>query len=152
MLWQGSRWFHQRRSAGRLPRRRLVLGHVIQKCRRWHEEQVSSDGTAEVEQAIVIAGRPANEHVLEHLLDSAWRTAVADEIGTKLTLRGPAKRHVVSQDLDLFPVLNNRGECAVRRARLDGSVQFDVRKLLPADDSLLRLSRQRIPSLQIVKI
>jgi len=40
----------------------------------------------------------------------------------------------------------------VRRGWLDGIVQFDIRKLLPADDSFLRLSRQRIPSLQIVKI
>ena len=101
-------------AAGGLRNRRLVFGHGLQKCRGRHEEQVSGDGAAEVEQPVVVAGRPADEHVLEHLLDRAGRTAVADEIGAKFTVRGPAEGHVVAQDLDLFSVLDDRRERVVR--------------------------------------
>src|ERR1700678_11171 len=90
-----------------------VFCHVVQKCRGWNEEQVSGDGAAEVEQAIVVAGRAADEHVLEHLLNGARRTAVADEIGSEFTLRRLAEGHVVAQDLDLFAVLDNGGERVV---------------------------------------
>src|SRR6202162_1346662 len=76
---------------------RLVFVHVLQKCRGRHEEQVSGDGAAEVEQPVVVAGRPPDEHVLEHSLGGAWRTAVADEIRSKFALRGPAEGHVVAQ-------------------------------------------------------
>ena len=129
-----------------------VFGHVLQKCRGRHEEQVSGDGAAEVEQPVVVAGRPADEHVLEHLLDGAGRTAVADEIGAKFTVTRPAEGHVVAQDLDLFSVLDDGGERVVRRGWLDGIVQFDVGKLGAADDAFLRLGGQRIPCVQIVKI
>src|SRR5579862_1560364 len=57
------------------------------------------------------------------------RTAVADEIGAEFTVRCPSEWHVVAQDLDLFPVLDNCCECAVRGSWLDGIVQFDVRQL-----------------------
>src|SRR5208282_2123290 len=77
-------------------------------------EGSAAAGAAEGEQPVVVAGRPADEHVLEHLLDRAGRTAVADEIGAKFTVRGPAEGHVIAQDLDLFPVLDNRSECAMR--------------------------------------
>ena len=93
---------------------RFVFGHVLQKRRGRHEEQVSGDGAAEIEQPVVVAGRPADEHVLEHLLDGAGRTAVADEIGAKFAVRGPAEGHVVAQDLDLFAVLDDRRERVVR--------------------------------------
>ncbi len=75
--------FDRRRWGGRRRNRRLVFGHGLQKCRGRYEEQVSGDGTAEVEQSVVVTGRPADEHVLEHLLDSAGRTAIANEIGAK---------------------------------------------------------------------
>src|SRR6266446_4410251 len=107
--WDGWREFDSRR---RFRNRRpgLVFGHVLQKCRRRHKEQVSGNGAAEVQQSVVVAGRAPDEHVLDHLFDSAGRTAVADEIGAKLTMRGSAERHVVAQNLDLFPVLDDRGE------------------------------------------
>src|SRR5271155_2826189 len=73
---------HWRRGGGRCVRG-LVFGYIIQKRRGRHEEQISGDGAAEIEQPVVIAGRPSHEHVLEHLLGGAWRTAVADEIRSK---------------------------------------------------------------------
>src|ERR1700726_3034418 len=114
--WGGCRKFDSRRRRRGLRNRRpgLVFGHVLQKSCRGHEEQVSGDGAAEVEQPVVVAGRPANEHVLDHLLNGARRTAVADEIGAKLTMRGSAERHVVAPNLDLFPVLDDRGERVLR--------------------------------------
>src|SRR5580704_12522438 len=104
--WLRYGWRRRRWSAGRLARQdgcgfrshRRVFGHILQKRRGWHEEQVSGDGAAEVEYPVVVAGRPADEHVVEHLLDGAGRTAVADEIGAEFTLRRPAEGHVVAQD------------------------------------------------------
>src|ERR1700733_1101197 len=85
------RWFQIRRSnhGG------LVLAHGFQECCGRSKKQVPSDGAAEIEQPVVVAGRAANEHVVEHLFDSIRRTAIADKIGTKFTLRGPAEGHVV---------------------------------------------------------
>src|SRR5580704_18647243 len=110
--WGGWREFDSR---SRLRNRRpgLVFGHVLQKCRRRHKEQVSGHGAAEVQQPVVVAGRAPDEHVLDHLYDSAGRTAVADEISTKFTGARPAEGHVVAQNLDLFPVLDDRGERVV---------------------------------------
>src|SRR5262249_61957202 len=99
---------------GRRCNRGLVLGYRLQKCRRWREEQVSRNCLAEVEQPVVVAGRPANKHILEHLLNSARRTAVPNEIGAKFTVRGPAKWHVIAQDLDLVTVLDDRRESVMR--------------------------------------
>src|SRR5580704_2444885 len=94
--------------------------------------------------------RTADEHVFEHQLGRAWRTAIADEISSKFTLRGPAERHVVAQDFYLFSVLDNRGERAMCRGRLYGIVQLDIRQLLAPNDSFLRFRGQRIPPRQIV--
>src|SRR5208337_4053125 len=112
----------------------------------------SGDRAAEVEQPVVVAGWPANEHVLKHLLNGAGGTAVANEISAKFALSGAAEGHVVAQDLDLFPVLDDRRECVVRRGWFDGVVQFNVRQLRASDDSFLRLRGQRIPASNIVKI
>src|SRR3984957_7281544 len=152
--WDGCRRFDSRRHRRGFRNRRpgLVFGHVLQKCRRRHKEQVSGHGAAEVEQPVVVAGGPADEHVLEHLFDSAGRTAVADEIGAKLTMRGSAERHVVAQNLDLFPVLDDCGERAVCRGWLDRIVQFDIGKLGAADDAFLRFGGERIPCSKIMEI
>src|SRR5579871_5162733 len=93
---------------------RLILAQGFQKCYGRSKKEATRDGAAEIEQPIVVAGRPAHKHVFEHLFDSVGRTAVADEIGAKFTVRGPAEGHVVAQDLNLFPVLDNRCECVVR--------------------------------------
>src|ERR1700685_843580 len=112
------RWGRWRR-AGRCRRRglrnrRLVFCHIVQKSRRGHEEQVSGNGAAEVKQPVVVAGGLANEHIFKHLLDGAERTAVTDKVSAKFTLRGPSEGHIVAQDLDLFPVLDDGRERVVR--------------------------------------
>src|ERR1700732_3335911 len=113
--WDGWKRFDSRRRRRRFRNRRLglVFGHVLQKCRRRHKEQVPSHGAAEVEQPVVVAGRAANEHVLDHLFDSAGRTAVADEIGTKFTGARSAEGHVVRKNFYLVPVLDDCGERVV---------------------------------------
>src|SRR5579863_5327747 len=58
----------------------LVLAYGFQKRQRGSKKQVSRDRTAEIEQLVIVAGRPANEHVFEHLFNGTGRTAVADEI------------------------------------------------------------------------
>ena len=130
----------------------LIVSYVLEKRRRRHEEQISGHGAAEIEYPVIVAGWPADEHVLEHLLDGARRTAVADEIGAKFTMRGAAEGHVVAQDLDFFTILDDGGERAVSGRRLDGIIQFDVRKLSAADDAFLRFGGERIPCAKIVEI
>src|SRR5271169_1802812 len=114
--WDGRGGFgHRWRCWGfRSNRLRLIFGHILQECRRRHEKQISSDSAAEVEQPVVVARWAADEHVLKHLFDGAGRTAVADEVSAKFTVRRPAEGHVVAQDLDLFPILDNGRERVVR--------------------------------------
>lgn len=60
----------------------------------------------------MVAGRTADEHVHEHLLDAPWRARVTDETGTEFALGGIAERHVVAQDLQFLAVLLDRGQRA----------------------------------------
>src|ERR1700730_14008902 len=91
--WDGWERFDRRRRRRGFRNRwlGLVFGNVLQKCRRRHEEQISGDGAAEVEQPVVVAGRAADEHVLEHLFDGAGRTAVADKISAKFAMARPTE-------------------------------------------------------------
>src|ERR1700730_737745 len=107
------------RRRDRLRSRRRLGRDLVEKRRRRHEEQVTGDGPAEVENAVVIARRPTDEHVLQHQFDSSRRTAVADEIGPELALPDPTKGHVVANDLNLLAVLDDRVERIVRRTRPD---------------------------------
>src|SRR5579864_791747 len=66
--------------------RGLVVPDVLQERRGRSEEEIPGYRTAEIQQPIVIAGGPPNEHILQHLLDRSWRTRVADEIGAELAL------------------------------------------------------------------
>src|SRR5438552_608017 len=109
-------------------------------------------GTAEVKQPVVVAGRLANKHVIQHLLRRPRRTAVPDEVGPEFIRRGLSERHVVSQDLDLLPVHGDRRERVVRRARFDRLIQLDIRRLRAADDPLLFLRRQGIPPSEVVEV
>src|SRR5229473_617827 len=70
--------------------------HRVEKTRGRREEEVAGDSPAEIEQPVVIARRPADKHVFEHLFDGARRTAVADEIGAELALSGLAEGHIVA--------------------------------------------------------
>src|SRR5262249_13649509 len=104
----------RRRKVGGRSKRRVVPGHSLPECRRRRGEQVSGDGAAAGEQPVVVAGGPPDKHVIEHLLNSGGRTAVANEIGAKFTVCGPPEGHIVAQDLDLLTVLDDRRESVVR--------------------------------------
>src|SRR6266566_201452 len=93
---------------------------VLQESRGRHEEEVSGDRTAEVEQPVVIARWIADEHVLQHFFDRAGRAAVADEISPELPLGCLAERHVVSEDLDFLTVLRDFSECIMRKGGFNG--------------------------------
>ena len=124
-------------SAGGAAAAGRVVADVLQERRGRHEEQIAGHGAAEIQQPIVIAGRPADEHVVQHLLDGSRRARIADEIGAEFALCGAAERHVVAEDLYLFAVLHDRGQRVVRRGRLDRVVELDVGKLGAADDAFL---------------
>src|SRR3984893_10431348 len=126
--------------------------HVFQECRGWHEEQGTGYRPAEVEPPIIIAGRAADEHVLDHLLGHPRRAAIANEVGAIFTGTDSAEGHVVAHDLKLFAILGNRGERVVRRRRFYRVVQFDVGQLAAADDALLHLRGERVPSVQVMEI
>src|SRR6266849_6479542 len=117
--------------------RRLVVRRRLEKILRRHEEEVTGDGAAEIEEPVIVAWRAADEHVLQHLLDRARRAAVTDEVGAELTLRCPAERHVVAQYLDLPATLLDRRQCAVCRGRLDRVIELDIGQLGAADDAFL---------------
>src|SRR5262249_22220244 len=89
--------------------RGLVVAHIFQKRSGWRKEQTAGDSAAEIQQSVIVAGRPANEHILEHLLDGSRRPAVTDEVGAELASR-PTERHVVAEDFELLAVLYDRGE------------------------------------------
>src|SRR6516164_7239298 len=81
-----SRWRGRINGCGRwrgICRRRVAVD-ALQEGRGRREKKIAADGSAEVEQPVVVAGRPANEHVLEHLLDRSRRTGIADEVGAEL--------------------------------------------------------------------
>ena len=119
----------------------IVGRDILQERRRGHEEQIAGHGAAEIQQPIVIAGRPADEHIFQHLLDRSRRTRVADEIGAEFALPGAAEGHVVAEDLHLFAVLDDRGQRVMRGGRLDRVVELDVGKLGAADDAFLGFGR-----------
>ena len=107
---------------------------------------------AEIEQPVVIAGRTADEHVLQHRLRDARSAAVTDEVCAELTVAGPAERHVVSQNLDFFSVLLDDGQRVVREGRFLGVTQLDVGEFLAANDALLGLDGKSVPPLHVVKV
>ena len=131
---------------------RSVVSDVVEKGRRWNEEQVAGFGKAEIQQAVIVAGRAADEHVLQHLLDGPGRTRVTDEIGAELAVGDAAERHVVAHDLNLLAVFDDSGQRIVGRCRFNRVVELDVGKLGPADNALLRLRGQRVPSANVVQV
>jgi len=98
---------------------------------RRHEEQVSCDRAAEVEEPIVVARRPADEHVLQHLLDGAGRAAVADEIRAELTVPRSTEGHVVTQDLGVSALWADVGLTVSSSSTLDSFVRPTMRSCNP---------------------
>src|SRR5271163_857532 len=146
---------HRRIGSGSFARqrqRRPIDRHILQKGSGRREKQISGDSLAEVENTVVVAGRFADEHIFEHLLDGARRARIADEIGPEIALSDFAERHVVAHYFDLFAILDDLGEFVVGKARFDRLVELDIGQFGAADDAFLRLSRQRVPGSQIMKI
>src|SRR5215469_2377601 len=137
---------------GRCSLRRLVGGHVVEERCGGNEEQTSGDGCAEVEDAIVITGRAADEHVFKHLFDGAGRATVADEIGTELSMTRAAEGHVVAKDFDFPTAFFDDGEGVMGGRGLHRVSEFDVGDLGAADDFFLRFDGDLVPLIQIVKI
>ena len=130
----------------------LVRRDVVEKRCSRDVEQATRDRRAEVENAIVIAGRSADEHVLQHLFDSPGRAAVTNEIGSELAVAGAAEWHVVAQDFDFPAVLFDDGEGIMGGGRLDRVVEFDVGNFCPTYDFFLSFSSELVPGVEIVKI
>src|ERR1700722_13989481 len=59
----------------------LVRRGTVEERGGRDEKEISSNGCAEIEDAIVIAGRLPDEHIFKHPLDGAGRTAVTDKVG-----------------------------------------------------------------------
>ena len=57
---------------------------VVEEVGGRHEEQGAGDRGGEVEDAVVVAGRVADEHVAQHLLGDRRACRVADEVGAEL--------------------------------------------------------------------
>src|SRR5260370_25609830 len=123
----------------------------FQEAQGRHKEEVPGDRATEVQQAIVVAWRPTDEHVLQHLLGPLWRARVADEVGPVLAMRRVTEWHVVANDLDLLAILIDRGHRAVRGRGLDRVVELDIGQLGAADDPLLRFRGERVPGGHIVE-
>src|SRR6516225_2533976 len=100
----------RRRIRKRLPGRRSIASDIVQESRGRHKEQIAGLGETEIEQTIAIAGWAADEHIFQHLLDGSRRTRIADEVGAELLIGYAAERHVVTDDLNLLAILDDRGQ------------------------------------------
>ena len=107
---------------------------------------------AEVENAVVVAGRIAEEHVFEHGLGDAGGAAVSDEEGPELAVAGAAEGHVVAKDLELLAVLFDVGEDVVGVGSFLGVGLLDVGELVASDDALLGLGGESVPALHVVEV
>ena len=99
--------------------------HSVQECRSWHEEETTRDGMADIQQMIVISWRIADKHIFEHLLNRRGRATVSQEISAEFAVHA-TEGHVVTKDLDLLPVLNNRRQRIVGKGGLRLVAQFNV--------------------------
>ena len=102
---------------------------------------------------VVIARRPADKHILQHQFDRARRTAVADKVGAKLSARRTCQMACCRAGFSLLfrSPRSLSAHCATRLASRNRPAQY-LKASGPADNSFLRLSGQRVPSLHIVKI
>src|SRR5215813_2577373 len=81
--------------SGKLRLRRL--SKFLQRRARWREERCAGVRGREIEQPVVSAGRVADIHSLQHLLDHPKISRIADKIRAELPLPRTTKRHVVAQ-------------------------------------------------------
>ena len=88
----------------------------------------------------------------QHLLGRARRAGVADKVGAELAVSSLAEDHVFAENFDLLAVLDDRRQRIMCGSRFDRIVQLYIGEFRAADDPLLGLGRQRVPSRQIVQI
>src|SRR6201999_116166 len=103
---------------------RIAIREFLEQGGRGNEEQAARDRAAIVEQPVVVARRPADEHVLHHQFDRFGRTRVADEVRAELPLARAANRFVVEEILPLLAFLRDGGERVGRARRFDRVVEF----------------------------
>src|SRR5271170_4850228 len=115
----------------------LSVAEIFKKSGRWGEKQTSTDGPAKIQHAVVIARRPPDKHVLQHLLSDSGRPAIADKVGSEFPAAGFAEGHIVPENLDLSSIFDNACQSVVSRRRLYRIAQLNIRKLLAPDDPLL---------------
>ena len=93
-----------------------------------------------------VAGRVADEHVVQHPFGDRGGPRVADVIRAELVLTHLAERHVVPHDLQLVAVVVlDHVQRQVRVRRLDVVVEFDVVEFGAPDDPFLLFGGQRVP-------
>src|SRR5262249_1557638 len=116
------------------------------------EEKTPGDRRAEVEGAIVITGRAANEHVFKHFFDGTGGGAVAGGIGAELSMARVAEGHVVAKDFDFLTVFFDDCKGVVGGRGLHGLIEFDVGYFCATDNSFLGFGGELVPGIEIVKI
>src|SRR5580692_11402428 len=80
------------------------IGKIIKEVGRRREEQAAGDGRGEIEDAVGIARRFADEHAGQHSLSHARPGRVGDVVGAELPAPYLAEWHVGPDDLSLGPV------------------------------------------------
>lgn len=102
----------------------------------------------------MLAGRVADKHALQHLLNHPQAARIADKVGAEDAGAGRAKGHVVAQDAVLVAVVVlDGGERLVRLLVAVGLVvELHVVQLGAADDGLLGLGREAAPGLDVVDV
>ena len=129
------------------------VGKVVEEVGRRREEQAAGDGRGEIEDAVGVARRLADEHADQHPLGHARRGRVGDVVGAELPAPHLAERHVGSDDLPLGSVgLHDGVHGHVRVDRLDLVRHLDVGELVAADHLLLLLGAQGVPEVQRVHV
>jgi hypothetical protein len=75
-----------------------------------------------IEQTVVVAGRPTNKHINEHLFDSVRRSCIADEISAELPLAYVAK--LINGQREVFWVNVLHGQVAIYGPIGPGALQL----------------------------
>ncbi len=116
-------------------------------------EERAGDRGREVEDAVVGAGRVAEEHVAQHPFGDVRVCGEADEVRAELALPEVPERHVGAQDVALRAVRIGDGvQRDMRVGGLDVVGELDVGELGPPDHPFLLLGRQRVPRGQVMQV
>src|SRR5262249_50193006 len=107
----------------------------------------------EIKQSVIRAGRIADIHTLEHLLDHQEISRIAAEIGSEFPVTWASEGHVVAKDIMLSSACaDDGGQGLVRFVRRIVAIDFDIVYLRAADNLLLRGHRDTRPCVEIMKV